>query len=268
MENAEQTQGAALPYIFDSHAHYDDPSFDGDRAQLLEELPGKGVVHVLNVGADLAGSAAAVELAARYDYIHAAVGVHPESAGALPGGWLDQLEALARSHKVQAIGEIGLDYHYDDGAPRDLQQQVFESQLQLANQLNLPVVIHSREAHGDTMALLRKYRPQGVMHCYSGSVEMMRDLMDMGMYIGLGGVVTFKNARVPVEVAAAVPLDRLLLETDAPYMAPVPFRGKRCDSAMICYTAQRIAQIREMDVAALYRATAHNAARLFHIALA
>lgn len=253
--------------IFDSHAHYDDHAFDEDRDALLSALPEKGVGWVLNVGADLAGSADSIRLAQTYPFVYAGVGVHPENAFGLPEDYLSQVEQLAQSPKVKAIGEIGLDYHYEDACPRDIQQRIFEEQLLLANRLGLPVVVHDREAHQDTLRLLKRHRPAGVVHCFSGSVEMMRECVALGLYIGLGGVVTFKNARVPVEVAAAVPLDRLLLETDAPYMAPVPFRGKRNDSSLIAYVGQRIAQLKEISVEELFAITARNAANLLQIQL-
>ena len=162
-----------------------------------------------------------------------------------------------------AVGEIGLDYHYD--SPRDLQMSVIKAQLELAKSYNMPVILHDREAHGKMMDLMREYRPIGVMHCFSGSVEMANELVKMGLYIGLGGVVTFKNAVEPLKVAAAVPRDRLLLETDAPYMAPVPFRGKRCDSSMILQTAEKIAQLRGETTEEVLEYTAENARRLFSI---
>lgn len=249
--------------IFDTHAHYDSESFEEDREQLLSSLPDRGVCGMINAGADLAGSRASLEIAGRYSWIYAAVGIHPEECGDLPENWEEQIREMSTAPKVVAIGEIGLDYHFEDMAPRDVQKRVFEQQILLAKERGLPVIIHDRDAHGDTMELLRKHRPRGVLHCFSGSVEMMREVMALGMYIGLGGVVTFKNARVPVEVAREVPLDRLLLETDAPYMAPVPFRGKRCDSAMIAYSAARIAEIRGIPSQELLAQTKANAERFF-----
>lgn len=253
--------------IFDSHAHYDDAAFDEDRDRLLSLMPSLGVGHILNAGASLRSSQTSVELAKRYPFVYAACGIHPEEASGLPSDYLGQIEALCAYPKVRAVGEIGLDYHYEDMAPKTVQQELFANQLALANRLHLPVIVHDREAHGDVMALLRRYRPRGVVHCFSGSVEMMREVVSLGMYIGLGGAVTFKNARVPVEVAGAVPLDRLLLETDAPYMSPAPFRGKRCDSSLIRYTGEVIARIRGISIDELFRITAANAARLFDINL-
>ena len=251
--------------IFDSHAHYDDEAFDQDRGEILRNLPAQGICRIVNVGADLQGCRDAVALAAAYPYIYAGVGIHPECVNDTPDEALNEVGTLLDAPKVVAVGEIGLDYHFEDNAPREVQREWFAKQLALANRRGFPVIVHDRDAHGDTMELLCKYRPKGVVHCFSGSVEMMREVVRLGMYIGLGGAVTFKNARVPVEVAAAVPLDHLLLETDAPYMAPVPYRGKRCDSSMIAKTAERIAEIRQMPVEELLKATQQNASRLFGI---
>ena len=253
--------------IFDSHAHYDDEAFDQDRGEILRNLPAQGICRIVNVGADLQGCRDAVALAAAYPYIYAGVGIHPECVNDTPDEALNEVGTLLDAPKVVAVGEIGLDYHFEDNAPREVQREWFAKQLALANRRGFPVIVHDRDAHGDTMELLCKYRPKGVVHCFSGSVEMMREVVRLGMYIGLGGAVTFKNARVPVEVAAAVPLDHLLLETDAPYMAPVPYRGKRRDSPMIAKTAGRIAEIRQMPVEELLKATQQNASRLFGIPL-
>lgn len=255
------------PLIFDSHAHYDDEAFDADRGEVLRNLPAQGVCRVVNVGADLQGCRDAAALAAEYPYIYAAAGIHPECVKDTPLEALEEVERLLDAPKMVAVGEIGLDYHFADNAPRDMQREWFEKQILLANRRELPIIVHDRDAHGDTMALLQKHRPKGVVHCFSGSVEMAREVVKLGMYIGLGGAVTFKNARVPVEVAADVPLERILLETDAPYMAPVPFRGKRCDSSMIAKTAERIAEIRAIPVEELLQATRQNAACLFGIPL-
>lgn len=251
--------------IFDSHAHYDANAFREDRGELLASLPGKGVCGVINCGASLEGSYESTALAEQYPFFYAAVGVHPEDLKDAPADWLQQVEALLARPKVVAVGEIGLDYYWKENAPREEQQAAFAAQLELAAAHGLPVIIHDREAHGDTMELLRKYRPRGVLHCFSGSVEMMREAVSLGMYIGLGGSVTFKNARVPVEVAREVPLDRLLTETDCPYMAPVPFRGKRCDSTMIAYTAAKIAEVRGITADEVLAAGRRNAYELFGI---
>ncbi len=252
--------------IFDSHAHYDDEAFDEDRDALLEELPRRGICNVVNCGADLHSSEAAVALAAKYPYIYAAVGIHPECAKDAPENYTGQLKKLVLQSKVVAVGEIGLDYHFEDNAPKEVQKAIFEQQILLARRHGLPIIVHDRDAHGDTMELLQKHKPTGVVHCFSGSVEMAKEVIRLGMYIGLGGAVTFKNARVPVEVAAAIPMERLLMETDCPYMAPTPFRGKRNDSTLIAYTAARIAEIRGTTVDEILKITRHNAEALFGIA--
>lgn len=250
--------------IFDTHAHYDDSRFDEDRDDLLCSLGEKGVSHIVNCGCDLKSSLTTISLAERYSFIYAAVGVHAHEAQEATENDLAEIEKLYSNNKVVAVGEIGLDYHYDF-SPRERQLQVFERQVILANKLDLPVIVHDREAHEDTMNLLKKHRPKGVVHCFSGSAEMAKEIVKLGMYIGIGGAVTFKNAKKPVEVVEYLPLDRLLLETDAPYMAPVPFRGQRCDSAHIAYTAEKIAEIKGIDVQELIDICNENAKRLFKI---
>lgn len=252
-----------LNNIFDAHAHYDDKWFDEDRDSLLSAMPQNGVSYIVNASVDIPTAQTAIGYAERYPFLYACAGIHPENLDGLPDDYLDRLAHLWKHPKVVAIGEIGLDYHWD--IPRDAQHRVFEEQLQLAKELDAPVVIHDREAHADVMEMIRRYRPKGLMHCYSGSVEMLKEVMKLGLYISLGGTVTFKNARVPVEVAAAVPLDRLLLETDAPYLSPVPFRGKRNDSRHIAYTAQRIAEIRGINPQELIDITTENAKRMYGI---
>lgn len=249
--------------IFDSHAHYDDERFDGAREELLSSLPAYGVCGVINCASDYATAEQSLRLARDFPFVWAAVGVHPhETAGGLPDK--NRLAALAARNKAVAIGEIGLDYHYDF-SPRERQLLWFEEQIRLALELNLPVIVHDREAHADTLDLLKKYRPRGVVHCFSGSAELAGETVKLGLYIGLGGAVTFKNARKPVEVAAMVPDDRLLVETDAPYMTPVPYRGKPCTSAHIAVTAERIAEIRGVERDALLAMTRDNARELFRI---
>lgn len=252
--------------IFDSHAHYDDEQFDPDREELLRKrLPEAGVCGILNMGADLQGCRDTVALTEQYDYVYGAVGIHPECAKELPDDWLSLLRELLQKEKIVAVGEIGLDYHWLDACPKERQQEVFTAQLELAKELSLPVAVHDREAHADTLKLLKRYRPQGVVHCFSGSVEMAREVLKLGMYLGIGGVVTFKNARHAVEVAKEIPLDRLLLETDAPYMAPAPYRGKRNDSSLIVHVAKRISELRGEAPEVILRAAAENARRLFQI---
>lgn len=255
--------------IFDSHAHYDDEQFDGDRDELLQSLPSKGVCAVINCASDLKSSATSAELSEKYPFFWCACGVHPhEAEKELKTADINKIEKrivnFTEKKKCVAIGEIGLDYHYDF-SPRELQKEIFDLQLKLSKELDLPVIVHDREAHEDTMTLLKKYRPKGVVHCFSGSVEMARDVLKLGMYIGLGGAVTFKNAKKPVAVAAATDIDRILLETDCPYMAPVPFRGTRCSSDMIAYSAQTIASVKNMDVQTLVDAATENTKRLFGI---
>lgn len=252
-----------LHNIFDAHAHYDDKWFDGDRDSLLSSMPQNGVSYIVNAAVDIQTSLTAIGFAEKYPFMYACAGIHPENLDGLAPDYPEQLTELLRHPRVVALGEIGLDYHWD--IPKAEQNRVFEEQLRLARELDMPVVIHDREAHGDVMELVRKYKPRGLMHCYSGSVEMLKEVIKLGMSISLGGTVTFKNARVPVEVAAAVPLDRLLLETDCPYLSPVPYRGKRNDSSNIAYTAQRIADIRGMDAQELVDITTENSKRLFGI---
>lgn len=252
--------------IFDSHAHYNDEQFDSDRETLLTSLPEMGIVGVINCGTDVQSSLISLEYAKKYDYIYAACGIHPESADDVQQGDYEKIESMLEYEKCVAIGEIGLDYHYDF-VPKNVQLEVFERQLALSVKHNIPVIIHDREAHGDTLTLIKKYRPNGVLHCFSGSVETAKELVDLGLYIGLGGAVTFKNAVKPVEVAAFVPEDRLLLETDCPYMAPVPMRGKRNQSEYIAYVAEKIALIRNCDAQHLLDVTAENTARLFNLKL-
>lgn len=252
--------------IFDTHAHYDDAAFDADRAALLEALPEQGVRAVVTAAVDPDSARRTLALCRRYPgFLFGAVGVHPEAVGQAPDEWLREIYTLSADPACCAIGEIGLDYHYEDGAPREVQREWFRRQLALAQERNLPVVIHNRDAHEDTLKILEEYKPRGVVHCFSGSVEMMRQLTGWGLYIGMGGVVTFKNARRAVEVAAAVPADRLLLETDAPYLAPEPCRGQRNHSGLIVHTARRLAELRGETAEDLCQQTYENACRLFGV---
>jgi TatD DNase family protein len=214
----------------------------------------------------MASSLKSLELADEYEFIYAACGVHPHEAEGCKAGYIDVLKKLCLEEKCVAVGEIGLDYHYDF-SPREIQKQVFEQQLILAKELDLPVIIHDREAHEDTFELLKRYKPKGVVHCFSGSAEMAKEIVKLGMYIGLGGAVTFKNARKPKEVAEVVPSDKLLIETDCPYMTPVPHRGKRCDSTYIPFTAEVIAEIRGTTVQGVLDLTRANANKLFGLEL-
>lgn len=248
--------------IFDTHAHYDDEQFNNDIDILLAELPSAGIYRVVNCGTDIKSCNKCREISDKYDYIYFASGIHPHEAEDAQENFIDELKALCKDKKCVAIGEIGLDYHYDF-SPRDKQREVFEKQLILAADLDLPVIIHDREAHDDTWNLLKKYRPKGIVHCFSGSVEMARDIVSIGMHIGLGGAVTFKNAKKPVEVAKYIPLEKLVLETDCPYMAPVPFRGKRNDSSLISYTAEFISELKNISTQELIDITTKNADKLF-----
>lgn len=250
--------------IFDSHAHYDDARFDEDRAELLSSLQHKGVCAVLNAGCDMSSSRECIRYAKDYEYIYASVGIHPQAADEFTLADIDILRQLAVEEKVVAIGEIGLDYHYETPS-REIQKPVFEAQLQLAKELDMPVVVHSREATADVMALLRKYRPKGVVHCFSGSAETAKEVLALGMYIGFTGVVTFGNAKKVLEAAAVTPLDRLLLETDCPYMAPAPFRGKRCDSSMIAFTAAKLAEFKGIEPQKLIDIATENTYRMYEI---
>ena len=256
--------------IFDSHAHYDDEKFNEDRDELLSELPEKGVKAVLNCAVDFDTADFAYKLSQKYPYIYCAAGIHPQEVNEETKinreDFEDVLEKMLKRDKCLAIGEIGLDYYYDTTFAQK-QKDVLERQVRLAKDLDLPVIIHDREAHEDTLNILKKYKPKGVVHCFSGSVEMAQEVVKLGMYIGLGGAVTFKNAKKPVAVAAEVAQDRILLETDCPYMTPVPFRGKRNSSDLIAYTAQVIADIRHIDVQKFVDITNHNAQEMFNIKL-
>lgn len=252
--------------IFDTHAHYDDDAFDADRDELLASLPENGVALVVDPGCDLPSSRMAVELAAKHSHVYAAVGIHPENCHNYVPSQIEELRALAKSPKVVAIGEIGLDYYWKENPPRELQQQCLRDQLQLAAELDLPVIIHDRDAHADTLTIVKEFPTvTGVFHCFAGSAEMAKELLKMGWYLGFNGAVTFKNARKAPEVLAVAPLDRILLETDAPYLTPVPHRGDRNDSTYIPYVSQVIAQIKGLTPAEVENATFANGKRLFRI---
>lgn len=252
--------------IFDTHAHMDDRAFEEDREELLSRLPQEGVALLMNPGCSQASSLAAVELAKRYDYLYAAVGSHPDAADEVNEAALDCYRSLCRENpKVKAIGEIGLDYHYED-IPRDIQQRAFRAQMALAREENLPVIVHEREAHEDGMNIVAEFpEVTGVFHCYSGSLEMAKWLIDRGWYIGFGGVLTFKNARKALEVAANIPLERIVLETDCPYMAPEPFRGKRNDPGKLYRVAEKLAQLRGLTAEEVQAVTLENGKKLYRI---
>ena len=252
--------------LFDTHAHLDDRAFDADRAELLAALPQQGLALVMNPGCSLASSRNVDKLTREYDYIYGAVGSHPDVCDEVTEEVLEQYRQLCRENpKIKAIGEIGLDYHYEE-IPRDVQQRAFRMQMALAAELNLPVIVHDRDAHGDSMAIVEEFPTvKGVFHCYSGSVEMAQWLVDRGWYIGFTGVLTFKNARKALEAAEAIPLERIVLETDCPYMAPEPFRGKRNDPGKLYRMAQRLAELRGYDEAEIRAITLENGKRLYGI---
>ncbi len=250
--------------IFDSHAHYTDKAFNDDRENMLGSLTESGIRGVINCGADLESSEKSMALSKEYDYIYFACGIHPEEVDNLPENYIDILREMAKDKKCLAIGEIGLDYYWRQDN-KELQKKIFAEQLLLAKELKLPVIIHDREAHEDTLNILKKHKPKGVLHCFSGSVETAKEVLKLGMYIGLGGAVTFKNAKKPVEVAEMLPLDRLLLETDCPYMAPVPMRGKRNNSAYIQYVAEKIGEIKGIDPQEVTDKATENVKKLFGI---
>ena len=253
--------------LIDTHVHLDDKKFDGDRNILIENLKNNNVELVINIAADLQTSVASVDLANKYDNVYAAIGVHPHSAKEVNTMVMEQLRELAQNEKVIAIGEIGLDYFYDN-SPRDVQRKWFIEQLKLAKELDLPIIIHTRDAAGETFEILKNNQNgnvKGVLHSYSGSPEMALEYIKMGFYIALGGPVTFKNARVVREVAEAVPLDKLLLETDCPYLTPEPYRGKRNEPVYVKYVAEKIAEVKGVTYEQLVKATNANAKKLFGI---
>ena len=252
--------------IFDTHAHYDDEAFAPDRASLLSAMPAAGVARIVDPGCDLRSSRAAVALAEVYPFVYAAVGIHPENCGDFTPGDLDVLRTLAAHPKVVAIGEIGLDYYWAENPPRELQQEVLRRQLRLAEELGLPVIIHDRDAHGDTLEMVREFpQVRGVFHCFAGSVEMARELIKMGWMLSFNGAVTFKNAKKAPEVIAAVPLEKLMIETDAPYLTPVPHRGERNDSSYVRLVAEKIAQIKGLTPEEVEKATWENGRRFFGV---
>ena len=252
--------------LFDTHAHMDDRAFDGDREELLSSLPEGGIALLMNPGCSLASSRAASRLSQEYDYIYAAVGSHPDAADEVNGEVLEEYRKLCKLNpKIKAIGEIGLDYHYED-IPRGIQQRAFRMQLELARELDLPVIVHEREAHEDGLKIISEFpEVTGVFHCYSGSAEMAKLLVERGWYIGFTGVLTFKNARKAVEVAQSIPLERIVLETDCPYMSPEPFRGKRNDPSRLCYMAEKLAQLRSLPVEKIHEVTVKNGKQLYRI---
>ena len=248
------------PLIVDTHAHYDDKRFSDSYDEFFKTLGTNGVLKIINCGCDVDSSKKCVELSNKYDICYTAVGYHP---GNLKGNInLEKIEELAQSEKVVAVGEIGLDYYWRQDNKAE-QKEVFIAQLDLAEKLDLPVIIHDRDAHADTFEILKAKRPKGVVHCFSGSAEMAKEIINLGLYIGIGGVLTFKNAKKLLEVASIAPLERILLETDAPYMAPEPHRGKTNNSALILYVAEKLAEIKGLSTEEILKITTRNAETLF-----
>ena len=252
--------------LFDTHAHMDDRAFDIDREALLAALPEQGIGLLMNPGCSLASSRNASLLSQKYDYIYAAVGSHPDVADEVNEEVLEEYRKLCKLNpKIKAIGEIGLDYHYED-IPRELQLKAFLAQMELARELALPVIVHERDAHEDGMKVVEEFpEVTGVFHCYSGSAEMAKWLVNRGWYIGFTGVLTFKNARKALEVASSIPLERIVLETDCPYMSPEPFRGKRNDPGKLYRMAEKLAELRNLSVEEIHRITTENGKRLYRI---
>ena len=251
--------------LFDTHAHLNDPAFDPDRESLMNGLADKGVGLVMNAGCSLESSRDIVNMTAKYPWLYGSVGSHPDSADEVNEEVIEEYRKLCQNEKIKAIGEIGLDYYYED-IPREIQQKAFRMQMELAKELDMPVIVHEREAHDDGMRIVKEFpKVTGVFHCYSGSAEMARQLVNMGWYIGFTGVLTFKNARKAVETAASIPLDRIVIETDCPFMAPEPFRGKRNDPGYLYRMAERLAEIRGITPEEAAIATTENAKRLYRI---
>lgn len=248
---------------FESHAHYDDGRFKNDREEILNLLPSCGIDYVINVGCDMKSSRESIKMAEKYDYIYAAVGVHPHNAENMKESDLDEIRQMSNHKKVVAIGEIGLDFYYDN-SPRDVQRYWFKRQLEIVKELNKPVIIHSRDASQETFDIIKESGvKKGVIHCYSGSAQMAMDYVKMGFYIGVGGVVTFSNAKKLVEVVEAIQLEQILIETDSPYLSPIPNRGKRNDSRNLQFVVEKIAKIKDISPEKVANITKLNAKQLF-----
>ena len=252
--------------IFDTHAHYDDEAFLNDRNEILKKIKDEGVYAAVNAGVDILSSKESIKLSQEFDFIYAAVGVHPLNIENLDKDYLNILRKLVenKKNKIVAIGEIGLDYHTEP-FNKDLQKKIFKEQILLANNFSLPVIIHSRDANSDSFDLIKECKPNGIVHCFSGNLDLAKELIKLGMYIGVGGVITFKNAQKLVEVVKNISLDDIVLETDCPYMAPVPFRGKRCDSSMIKHVAKKIADIKDESLETVLNRTKENAKFIFKV---
>ena len=250
--------------LFDTHAHMDDRAFDTDREELLSGLPNQGLALVMNPGCSLESSRNVDLLTKQYDFLYGAVGSHPDVADEVNEAVLEEYRNIVASNpKIKAIGEIGLDYHYED-IPRDLQKKAFRMQMELARELRLPAIVHERDAHEDGMKIVEEFpEVTGVFHCYSGSLEMAKWLINRGWYIGFTGVLTFKNARKALEVAGNIPLERIVLETDCPYMSPEPFRGKRNDPGKLYRMAERLAELRGLSVEEIHTITTENGKRMY-----
>ena len=248
-----------ITHIFESHAHFDDERYDADRDSLIASLSEKGIEAVINISSGMDSALATVKLCEKYPFFYGSVGVHPHEID-----WfeIDTLREYANNGKIVAIGEIGLDYHYD-GYDREQQISAFEKQLDLAKELDKPVIIHSRDATEDTLRILRKYKPEGVVHCFSGSAETAKEIVDLGMYLGFTGVITFKNAKRAIEALSVTPLDRILCETDCPYMAPEPHRGERNDSTLLVHILEKMAQVKGVTPQQMADITFDNAKKLF-----
>ena len=251
---------------FDTHAHYDDEAFDADRDAVLAALPSAGIGLVVNPGCDVASSRAAAELASRWAHVYAAAGLHPENCGGCGEADFAAIRALCAQEKVVAVGEIGLDYYWEENPPRDFQREVFRRQLIMALELDLPVIVHDRDAHADCLAAVSEFPGlRGVFHCYSGSPEMAETLLRKGWYLGFDGPVTYKNAKKAPEVIALCPMERILLETDSPYLSPVPHRGQRNDSRNLPWIAAKIAEVKGVSPEIVENAAVENGRRLFRI---
>lgn len=252
--------------LFDTHAHYDSGAFNADRLEVLASMPEKGVELILNPGCELESSRTAVSLSEQFPFVYAAVGVHPSDCGPWEDSWAEVLRALAAHPKVKAIGEIGLDYYWKDNLPKEFQQKVFHAQMELAEALKLPVIIHDREAHRDCLEVVKAHpNVTGVYHCYSGSLEDAKTLVKLGWMLSFTGVVTYKNARKSLEVIDWLPMDRIMIETDSPYLTPEPFRGRRNDSGKVYRVAEAVAQVKGMDPDEAARITLENGIRFFGI---
>ena len=253
--------------LFDTHAHYDSRQFDADRDEILSALPASGVELVVDPGCDIPSSRAALDLARRFPHVRAAVGVHPSDCDGVTDADFDELRRLCQEPGIVAVGEIGLDYYWKDNPPKEFQQSVFRRQIEMALELDLPIIVHDREAHGDCMTIVRDYpKARGVFHCFSGSAEMAEELLKRGWYLGFDGPITYKNARRAAEVVAVTPMERIVVETDSPYLSPVPYRGKRNDSRNLTFIVEKLSEWKGVEYGEMARATWENGKGLYGIA--